>query len=106
MGYLPHPPYYDNVPYSYLSDLFYVWLKRIIGNQFPNLFATPLTPKKEEIVVYANQSDKKIAHQFFESMLNKSFCEIYRVLKLNGIASIVYAHKSTEGWESLINSIN
>src|SRR2546428_11451006 len=23
------PPYYDNVPYSYLSDFFYVWLKRI-----------------------------------------------------------------------------
>ena len=39
------PPYYDNVPYSYLSDFFYVWLKRAIGHLYPELFATPLTPK-------------------------------------------------------------
>ncbi|GFP36972.1 hypothetical protein HKBW3S44_00653, partial [Candidatus Hakubella thermalkaliphila] len=36
------PPYYDNVPYSYLSDFFYVWLKRTIGDLYPELFATPL----------------------------------------------------------------
>ena len=34
-----------------------------------------------------------------------SFQEIHRVLKLNGVAIIVYAHKSTEGWETLINSL-
>ncbi|MEM3513350.1 MAG: hypothetical protein QXH13_04165, partial [Thermoplasmata archaeon] len=32
------PPYYDNVPYSYLSDFFYVWLKRTIGHLYPDLF--------------------------------------------------------------------
>jgi len=47
------PPYYDNVPYSYLSDFFYVWLKRTIGDLYPDLFATPLTPKSEEIVAYS-----------------------------------------------------
>ena len=40
-----------------------------------------------------------------KTMLKKSFQEIYRVLKPNGIAIIVYAHKSTEGWETLINSL-
>ena len=43
--------------------------------------------------------------QFFEDMLKKSFQEIHRVLKPNGIAIIVYAHKSTEGWETLVNSL-
>jgi adenine-specific DNA methylase len=38
-------------------------------------------------------------------MLKKSFQEIYRVLKPNGIVTIVYAHKSTSGWETLINSL-
>lgn len=42
---------------------------------------------------------------FFETMLKKSFQEIHRVLKPNGTAVIVYAHKSTEGWETLINSL-
>jgi putative DNA methylase len=38
-------------------------------------------------------------------MFKKSFQEIHRVLKPDGIATIVYAHKSTEGWETLINSL-
>ena len=43
------PPYYDNVPYSYLSDFFYVWLKRTVGDVYPELFSTPLTPKRNEL---------------------------------------------------------
>jgi adenine-specific DNA methylase len=43
--------------------------------------------------------------QVFESMLKKSFDEIRRVLKVDGVSVIVYAHKSTEGWEAMINSL-
>lgn len=100
------PPYYDNVPYSYLSDFFYVWLKRTLGDVHPDLFSTPLTPKRSEIVAYSNVPPEFIdGTHYFETMLKKSFQEIYRVLKPNGIAIIVYAHKSTEGWETLIDSL-
>lgn len=100
------PPYYDNVPYSYLSDFFYVWLKRMVGDLYPELFSTPLTPKKDEIVAYSHgPGGFEEGKQYFESMLKKSFQEIYRVLKPDGIAVIVYAHKSTQGWETLINSL-
>jgi len=100
------PPYYDNVPYSYLSDFFYVWLKRTVGHLYPNLFATPLTPKSNEIVVYANKpGGTDEANKFFEDNLKKSFQEIHRVLKPSGIATIVYAHKSVSGWETLVNSL-
>lgn len=100
------PPYYDNVPYSYLSDFFYVWLKRSIGELYPELFATPLTPKAEEIVAYSNRKGGfEAGKQFFEDMLKKSFIEINRVLKPNGICIIVYAHKSAAGWETLVNSL-
>jgi len=100
------PPYYDNVPYSYLSDFFYVWLKRTIGDLYPDLFATPLVPKSQEIIADSiRQGGQHKAKAFFESMLKKSFQEIYRLLKPDGIAIIVYAHKSTEGWETLINSL-
>jgi len=71
------PPYYDNVPYSYLSDLFYVWLKRSVGNIYPELFSTPLTPKKNEIVAYSNgPGGWEEGKVFFEDMLKKSFKEI------------------------------
>jgi len=98
------PPYYDTIPYSYFSDFFYVWLKRSVGNIFPELFSTPLTPKSDEIVEY-HHTDVVDSKSNFEVLLSKSFTEITRVLKNDGIAIIVYAHKSTEGWETLIKSL-
>jgi adenine-specific DNA methylase len=102
---LTDPPYYDNVPYSYLSDFFYVWLKRIIGDLYPDLFSTPLTPKSKEIVAYSHAGGSDKGKRYFEEMLKKAFKEISRVLKPDGIAVIVYTHKSTSGWETLINSL-
>lgn len=32
------PPYYDNIGYADLSDFFYVWLRRSLGNVWPDLF--------------------------------------------------------------------
>jgi adenine-specific DNA methylase len=100
------PPYYDNVGYANLSDFFYVWLKRTVGDLYPELFSTPVTPKSSEIVSDPyRQGGKDASKEFFEDMLKKAFQEIHRVLKPNGIAVIVYAHKSLEGWETLINSL-
>lgn len=100
------PPYYDNVPYAVLSDFFYVWLKRSLGHLYPELFATPLTPKNLEIVAHSKiENGMETGKEHFESLLRKAFMEIHRVLKPNGIAVIVYAHKSTAGWESLVNSL-
>lgn len=103
---LTDPPYYDNVPYSYLSDFFYVWLKRSVGKLYPELFKTELTPKDDEVVAYGHhEGGLKTGRKLFEKGLSKAFKEAHRVLKPNGIAVIVYAHKSTEGWETLINAL-
>jgi len=104
---LTDPPYYDNVPYSHLSDFFYVWLKRVVGHLYPDLFSTPLTAKSQEIVQDRphSRSTTQKTKDYFESMLTRAFQEIQRTLKADGIAVIVYTHKSTEGWETLINSL-
>ena len=102
------PPYYNSVPYADLSDFFYVWLKRTVGDLYPELFSTPLAPKNQEITEMAGWDSRRYAHKdknFFEENLKKSFQEIYRVLNPNGVVIIVYAHRSTEGWETLINSL-
>jgi adenine-specific DNA methylase len=101
------PPYYDNVPYSDLSDFFYVWLRRTIGHLYPDLFLTPLTPKVEELVADTQRrgGSMEAAKQWFEQQLTQAFREIYRVLKDDGIAVIVFAHTSVEAWESIINAL-
>ena len=100
------PPYYDNINYAELSDFFYVWLKRCLREIYPELFVTNLVSKSQEIVANPKRHEsKEAAKSFFESKLTQSFKEINRVLKQSGIVIIVYAHKSTEGWETLINSL-
>ena len=102
------PPYYNSVPYADLSDFFYVWLKRSLGFIYPSYFISELTPKKKEITELSSWDPTRYKYKdkiFFETNLKKAFQEIFRVLKPSGISIIVYAHKSTAGWETLINSL-
>jgi putative DNA methylase len=100
------PPYYDNVPYADLSDFYYVWFKRSIGHLFPELFGTPLVKKNAEVIMDPSRHETpEMAKQFFEKSIEKSFCEIFRILKHGGITVIVYAHKSSDGWESMLNGL-
>jgi putative DNA methylase len=111
------PPYYDMMHYSVLSDFFYVWLKRIVGPIFPEIFSTTLTPKSEECISeleLIRGKDKAIFKKehpevkdsiFYEKTITKIFVEMFRVLKDNGITVIVFAHKSFETWEIILGAI-
>jgi adenine-specific DNA methylase len=101
------PPYYDAVPYADLSDFFYVWFKKTVASFYPDFFSTPLTPKLNEAVANPVRfnGDKNQAKIHFEKMLYDSFKEMYRILKYDGLATIVYAHKTIKGWEAMLNSL-
>ncbi len=101
------PPYYDSVSYADLSDFYYVWLKRMIGEFYPELFRTPLTTKKEEIIMSRLRTggNTDLARKNYESDLADAFAEIRRVLKPEGILVLMYTHKSTLAWENLLNSL-
>jgi putative DNA methylase len=100
------PPYYDNVSYANLSDFFYVWLKRSIGHLYPEHFSNPLTPKKQEAVADASRhgKDKAKARAAYEAMMAQSLAEAQRVLKPGGTLAVVYAHKTTLGWSTLVEA--
>jgi adenine-specific DNA methylase len=102
------PPYYDAVPYADLSDFFYVWLRRTVGDLYQDIFLTPLTPKDSEITEMAGWDPIRYAHknkEFYEHKMTEAFSEAQRALKPDGIFVVVFAHKSTAAWETLINSL-
>ena len=102
------PPYYDAVPYADLSDFFYVWLRRTVGDRHPELFSSPLTPKSGECVVNpaALSGDgpvKDRAH--FERTMRDALAEARRVVAPDGVGVVVFAHKSTAGWETQLQAM-
>lgn len=101
------PPYFDSVPYADLSDFFYVWLKRSIGHLYPEHFSGQLTPKKNEAIMEPSrhEGNKAKAAKAYEDMMHKAFCEANRVLKPGSVMVVVYAHKTTSGWVTLIDSL-
>jgi putative DNA methylase len=100
------PPYYDNVPYADISDFFYVWLKRTIRELYPEHFGSPGTPKKQEAVADTTRhgGDKQKAIRAYEDMMAQSLAEAHRVLKPGGSLAVVYAHKTTLGWSTLVDA--
>lgn len=96
------PPYYNNIAYSELSDFFYVWLKRSIGELYPTVLGAPVTPKEQEVV---EGGSLKRSKEWFEQELSSAFRECARVLHDDGICVVVYAHKAVSAWESLVASL-
>ena len=99
------PPYYDAIAYADLSDFFYVWLKRTIGDLYPLNFATPQTPKSDECTAlkHHRENSKEKAKQHFEDKLTQIFDAIEH--QTSDIVSIMFAHQSTEAWTTLCNSV-
>lgn len=105
------PPYYDAIPYSDLSDFFLVWLKRslpghpLLSDPFDP--ANPLSPKEQEAVQDETKTSRGRVKDraFFEDAMSDAFAEGRRVLKDDGIASVVFAHKTTDGWEALLTGL-
>jgi adenine-specific DNA methylase len=101
------PPYYDAVPYADLSDYFYVFLKRMLKETHPSLLKDNLTPKKGEIVQLAERNPiyEFKTKAYFEQGMQDALSEARRVTIPTGVSVIVFAHKTTQGWEVMLSSI-
>ena len=106
------PPYYDNIGYADLSDFFYVWLRSLLRDIYPDLFASILTPKEEEMI--ATRFRFENPRQRFEDLLNKTLKLIRERCSSEFPSSIFYAYKQQEeeregrastGWETMLSAI-
>ena len=101
------PPYYDAIPYADLSDFFYVWLRRSIGDQFPDVFTQLLTPKSDELVQHSDHFDgnNKAAKKFYETGMAATFQSAHNSLTEDGRIVVVFAHKDPNAWETLTTAM-
>jgi len=125
------PPYYDNIGYAALSDFFYVWLRRTIGDLYPDLFKTILVPKAPELTAAPERFDgnKQKAKEHFESGFRKAFTTLREKTDPRFPLTVYYAFKQedeeagsdednngdeegsgngvdrTTGWETLLDAL-
>jgi putative DNA methylase len=107
------PPYYDNVGYADLSDFFYVWLRRSLGEAYPHLLSTMLTPKSDELV--ADPFRRENSTKFFEDGFTEIFQRICETTPPEFPITVFYAFKQSEddddgghastGWETLLEGM-
>ena len=121
------PPYYDDVPYSELSDFYYVWLKRALSEEnngrIKPMFLSEAFFEKigDDWVEISTQWEKfslsevslnpprlgsKTAPnegvKHFQSLLNSSFTTMTSRLKDDGLLVTYYAHTSPDAWKALL----
>ena len=105
------PPYYDNISYAELSDFFYVWLRPLLRDIYPNLFAGLLVPIQEEMIAAPRFEN---ARQRFEELLNKTLRLIRERCSPEFPSSIFYAYKQQEeetdgrtstGWDTMLTGL-
>jgi len=108
------PPYADNVQYSELANFFYVWLKRTQGYRRPEWFSTYLCDNSQEAVVntprHRNDEEpveeaRKRSHAFYQRLMTDTFSECRRILRDDGVLTVMFTHKKQEAWESLFTSL-
>lgn len=108
------PPYDDNVQYSELADFFYVWLKRTQGDRRPEWFSTYLCEHDQEAVVNVTRfkngrkktKDAKLAsREFYRKLMTETFEECRRILRDDGVLTVMFTHKKQEAWEALFTSL-
>ncbi|MDR7400960.1 MAG: hypothetical protein QN155_01845 [Armatimonadota bacterium] len=102
------PPYYANVMYGELSDFFYVWMKRTLGDIYPEAFSSVLTDKDAEAVAnparfkgLTGRKPDELAEQDYERKMFTCFREFHRILRDDGVLTVMFTHKRADAWNAL-----
>ncbi|MDJ0579677.1 DUF1156 domain-containing protein [Crocosphaera sp.] len=105
------PPYYGTIQYAELSDFFYVWQRRTLGDIFPDLFYQELTDKDREAVANPSrfrnmgESPDFLAKRDYEAKMALAWSEAYRVLRDEGVLTVQFNHKDSGAWDTLAKAL-
>ena len=98
------PPFGGLLHYAELSDFFYVWLRLVLEDRYPEYFSPEYTPKTLEAVSNrARQPDDPDG--FYQRILTECWREAHRILKPGGILSFTFHHSQDEPWIAVLESL-
>jgi hypothetical protein len=98
------PPFGGLLHYSELSDFFYVWLRLVLKNKYPDSFGPEYTPKSLEVV--ANRArEPEDADGFYQRLLTQCWREAHRILKPAGILAFTFHHSEDAPWVAVLESL-
>lgn len=98
------PPFGGLLHYSELSDFFYVWLRLLLNEKYPDYFGSEHTPKSLEAV--ANRArEPEDPDGFYQRLLTLCWREAHRVLKPSGILAFTFHHSEDEPWVAVLESL-
>lgn len=73
---------------------------------YPEHLGNELTPKKHEAISEPIRHGSTVnARIFYENQMARTFAEAFRVLRDGSPLVVVYAHKTTIGWSTLVDSL-
>lgn len=98
------PPFGNNIQYSELADYFYVWLRLVLRERYPEVFSAELTPKAMEAVTNPVR-EKDDPEGFYKRLLTQSWLEAHRILKDGGLLAFTFHHSEDEPWVSVLESL-
>ena len=99
------PPYYDNIYYNVLADFFFAWKRVLFQSIEPDLFRPQRTDDTRELVASTFRSgDAHAAHRDYCDQLGRAIMQAERVLRRDGVFSLVYSHSSLRGWEAVVRA--
>ena len=102
------PPYYSAIWYCDLADLFNVWLRRTLLRVGLPIRSDDLETKEAEIIRSDFSEKDGLTPKndaFYESNMQKAFLQQRKVTKPDGLGVIIFAHKSTAGWEAILKAL-
>lgn len=98
------PPFGGLLHYSELADFFYVWLRLVLKEKYPDYFAAEYTPKTLEAV--ANRArHPEDSDGFYQRVLTQCWKEAKRILKPGGLLAFTFHHSEDEPWVSVLQSL-
>ena len=109
------PPYYDNISYAEISDFFYIWLRSMLHDIYPELFAGIMVPKQEEMIAAPRfKTDVQNPKDRFERLMSDTLQQIHEHGNADYPSSIFYAYKQQEeerggrsstGWDTMLSAL-